>query len=89
MSQNNRNIPITVYFEQNLRLVKNKKGNYMKSLKDLIVSVTKITHSDGSYVNEIEIHFCETCIKRQTMNCPNSELCYSTENKPHWKPYWE
>lgn len=29
---------------------------------------------------------CSTCAKQHTMGCPNSYECYSTEDKPHWKP---
>lgn len=27
---------------------------------------------------------CETCYKKQTMDCPNSKDCYDTVNKPYW-----
>jgi hypothetical protein len=27
---------------------------------------------------------CEKCVKRKTMMCPNSELCYSTKDKPYF-----
>lgn len=28
---------------------------------------------------------CDMCIKKKTMECPNSSLCYNTENKPYFK----
>ena len=27
---------------------------------------------------------CESCIKRKTLYCPNSNECYSIEDKPQW-----
>lgn len=35
--------------------------------------------SIGSYKD------CDMCIKKKTMECPNSSLCYNTENKPYFK----
>ena len=28
---------------------------------------------------------CEMCVKKKTMECPNSSLCYNTESKPYFK----
>ena len=33
-------------------------------------------------MNEIE---CESCIKRKTMYCPNSNECFETDDKLHWE----
>ena len=29
---------------------------------------------------------CNTCRKKGTMECPNSSLCWCTEQKPFWEP---
>lgn len=45
--------------------------------------------SIGSYLVDIikgeRNKDCDMCIKKKTMECPNSSLCYSTENKPYFK----
>lgn len=45
--------------------------------------------SIGSYLVDIikaeRIKSCEMCVKKKTMKCPNSNLCYNTENRPHFK----
>ena len=28
---------------------------------------------------------CDDCSKKGTMDCPNSFLCYATEEKPHYE----
>ncbi len=28
---------------------------------------------------------CDICINKKTMKCPNSSLCYNTEEKPYFK----
>jgi hypothetical protein len=28
---------------------------------------------------------CENCIRHHTIDCPNSELCYSRKDKPYWQ----
>lgn len=45
--------------------------------------------SIGSYLVDIikaeKNKNCDMCIKKKTMECPNSSLCYNTENKPYFK----
>lgn len=45
--------------------------------------------SIGSYLVDIikaeRIKSCEICIKRKTIECPNSSLCYNTQDKPYFK----
>ena len=45
--------------------------------------------SIGSYLVDIikleKIKSCEMCVKKKTMECPNSSLCYNTENRPYFK----
>lgn len=33
----------------------------------------------------MNIYECETCIKRKTTYCPNSNKCLNTENKPYYQ----
>lgn len=28
---------------------------------------------------------CDTCVKKHKSECPNSEKCYATEEKPYWE----
>lgn len=32
----------------------------------------------------MKVRKCEECIRRKTMYCPNTKICYSTENKPYY-----
>nr|DAV93898.1 MAG TPA: hypothetical protein [Caudoviricetes sp.] len=32
---------------------------------------------------------CDMCIKKKTMECPNSSLCYNKENRPYFKSRFE
>ena len=45
--------------------------------------------SIGSYLVDIikleKIKSCEMCVKKKTMESPNSSLCYNTENRPYFK----
>ena len=45
--------------------------------------------SIGGYLVDIikleKIKSCEMCVKKKTMECPNSSLCYNTENRPYFK----
>jgi len=45
--------------------------------------------SIGGYLVDIikaeKIKSCDMCIKKKTMECPNSSLCYNTENKLYFK----
>lgn len=45
--------------------------------------------SIGSYLVDIikaeKIKNCEMCVKKKIMECPNSSLCYNTENRPYFK----
>lgn len=45
--------------------------------------------SIGSYLVDIikaeRIKSCEMCVKKKTIECPNSSLCYNTENRPYFK----
>lgn len=34
----------------------------------------------------IEKRDCSVCVHRGTMDCPNSSLCWSTTDKPYFKP---
>ncbi len=34
---------------------------------------------------KIEEKTCDKCSKRKTIMCPGSELCYDSDNKPHWE----
>lgn len=46
-------------------------------------------NSIGSYLIDIikaeKQKSCDMCINKKTMNCPNSNLCYDTEEKPYFK----
>lgn len=48
---------------------------YGKSIGSMIVEIIKAEKRKS----------CDMCINKKTMNCPNSSLCYSTENKPYFK----
>lgn len=45
--------------------------------------------SIGGYLVDIikaeKIKSCDMCIKKKTMECPNSSLCYNTESRPYFK----
>jgi len=45
--------------------------------------------SIGGYLVDIikaeKIKSCDMCVKRKTMECPNSSLCYNTENRSYFK----
>ena len=51
----------------------------MKVLKKLVDKLLKPTKKDNS-------PRCHNCERWGTMDCPNSFYCYSTENKPFFKP---
>lgn len=49
--------------------------------------------SIGSHLVDIikaeKIKSCEMCVKKKTMECPNSSLCYNKENRPYFKSRFE
>lgn len=49
--------------------------SYGKIIGQLIVDIIKAEKNKN----------CEMCIKRKTTECPNSSLCYDTEEKPCFK----
>ena len=46
-----------------------------KSIGSLLVDIIKAEKQKS----------CDMCINWKTMNCPNSSLCYNTEEKPYFK----
>ena len=48
---------------------------YGKSIGGMLVEIIKAEKRKS----------CDMCIYRKTERCPNSSLCYSTENKPYFK----
>jgi len=51
----------------------------MKNLKKLAKKLLKIKDKEVT-------RSCSNCEKYRSMRCPNSFYCYSTENKPFFKP---
>lgn len=48
---------------------------YGKSIGSCLVDIIKAEKKKS----------CDMCINWKTMNCPNSSLCYNTEEKPYFK----
>lgn len=49
--------------------------SYGKSIGSLLISIIKAEKEKN----------CDMCKNKKTIKCPNSNLCYSTQNKPYFK----
>lgn len=70
-------------------IVNNKRYKRLVHRMILTTFIMSFGKSIGSYLVDIikaeKNKDCDMCIKKKTMECPNSSLCYNTENKPYFK----
>lgn len=62
-----------------------KRENWFKELLYKIKILKPKYKELGKIIETKKIKSCEMCVKKKTMECPNSSLCYNKENRPYFK----